>query len=215
MSFQISISPQEIEQLPLEAFEGEIKVISEKGEEFDRAIRYLRTRKVLGFDTESKPVFTPGHHSNGVALLQLSGEDRAFLFRVGKIGSLGKLKQILADPFITKVGAASIDDVHHLQRIEPFKERNFVDLQKMVWEYGIKDKSVKKMSAIILGVRISKAQQLSNWEADELSEAQMRYAATDAWICRKMYLKLKASKKHPLSPEQMMPPEQLAKLSAK
>ena len=81
----------------------------------------------------------------------------------------------------------------------------FIDLQKMVWEYGIKDKSVKKMAAIILDVKISKTQQLSNWEADELSESQQKYAATDAWICREMYLKLLCSEKNPLTPEQMMP----------
>jgi ribonuclease D len=72
----------------------------------------------------------------------------------------------------------------------------------MVWEYGIRDKSVKKMTAIILGVKISKAQQLSNWEAEKLSESQQKYAATDAWVCREMYLKLMASEKNPLTPEQ-------------
>ena len=90
-----------------------------------------------------------------------------------------------------------------MQHYCDFKAQSFVDLQKIVWEYGIKDKSVKKMAAIILGVRISKTQQLSNWEAETLSEAQKKYAATDAWICREMYLKLLGSEKHPLTPEQM------------
>jgi ribonuclease D len=150
-----------------------------------------------------------------VALVQLSGKDEAFLFRVQKLGMLGKLCHIFADPFILKVGAASSDDVRGLQRIQPFTERRFVDLQKMVWEYGIKDKSVKKMAAIILGVRISKTQQLSNWEAPVLSEAQLKYAATDAWICREMYLKLRRSRKEPLKLEQMLPPEQLLKMAKK
>ena len=86
-----------------------------------------------------------------------------------------------------------------------FEPSNFIDLQKIVWEYGIKDKSVKKMSAIILGVRISKTQQLSNWEAEILSEQQRLYAATDAWICREMYNKLMKSEKNPLSEEEMHP----------
>ena len=72
-------------------------------------------------------------------------------------------------------------------------------------EYGIRDKSVKKMTAIILGFKISKAQQLSNWEAETLSEAQQAYAATDAWVCRQMYIKLLSSEKNPLTPEQMLP----------
>lgn len=215
MSYQLSITPQEIEKLPLAAFEGKIHVISELGEEFENALKYLRRQKVLGFDTESKPVFTPGMRGNGVALVQLSGKDEAFLFRVQKLGMLSKLCHIFADPFILKVGAASSDDVRGLQRVQAFTGRKFVDLQKLVWEYGIKDKSVKKMAAIILGVRISKTQQLSNWEAPVLSDAQLKYAATDAWICREMYLKLRRSRKEPLSSEQMMPPEQLLKIAKK
>ena len=80
-----------------------------------------------------------------------------------------------------------------------------MDLQKIGWEYGIKDKAVKKLAANILGIRISKTQQLSNWEADKLSEAQRKYAATDAWVCREMYLRLMQSEKHPLTPEQLLP----------
>ena len=212
MAFQISITQEEIEKLPLQAFEGSITVIDEPGPDYDRAVRYLQRQKVIGFDTESRPVFTPGQHNHGVAILQLSGPDRAFLFRVRKMGMLGPVCRVMSNPRIIKVGAASGDDVHGLQRIEGFNARTFVDLQKMVWEYGIKDKSVKKMSAIILGVRISKTQQLSNWEADTLTEAQKKYAATDAWICREMYLKLCDSPRAPLTPEQMSTPEHLAKL---
>lgn len=212
MSFQLSITPQEIEKLPLAAFEGKIQVITGPGPDYDRAVKYLLRQKAVGFDTESKPVFTPGQHGNGVALLQLSGPERAFLFRVKELGQLGDVCQVLANPYILKVGAAVADDIRGLQRIQGFTPRNFVDLQQTVWKYGIKDKSVKKMSAIILGVRISKTQQLSNWEAATLNEAQQKYAATDAWICLQMYRKLQRSPKHPLTPEQMMTPEQLAKL---
>ena len=103
------------------------------------------------------------------------------------------------------MGAATLDDVRGLQKLTKFAPKGFVDLQNMVWEYGIRDKSVKKMTAIILGVKISKAQQLSNWEAEHLSESQQRYAATDAWVCREMYLKLMHSQKNPLTPEQLYP----------
>ena len=94
-----------------------------------------------------------------------------------------------------KVGAAVTDDIRGLQKYRDFSPRSFVDLQRIVGDYGIKDKSVKKMTAIILGFRISKTQQLSNWEAETLSESQIRYAATDAWVCREMYLKLMKSEK--------------------
>ena len=104
----------------------------------------------------------------------------------------------VADKNIIKVGAAIHDDIRGLQKLNGFEPGGFVDLQKIVWEWGIRDKSVKKMSAIILGFRISKTQQLSNWEAEKLSEQQCRYAATDAWVCREMYLKLRKSEKNPL-----------------
>ncbi len=203
--FQISISPEEISALELASFPGEIVLVDREGEELDKAVRYLKRQQVLGFDTETRPTFSPDQHSTGTALLQLSGGGKAFLFRLKKIGLPRPLAAILANPNIIKVGAATLDDVRGLQKITPFSPRGFVDLQSIVNEYGIRDKSVKKMTAIILGVKISKAQQLSNWEADRLSEFQQRYAATDAWVCREMYLKLLASEKHPLTPEQLNP----------
>lgn len=208
--FQISIQPEEIDKLKLAAFDGKITVIDKPGDEFDRAVAYLRRQKVIGFDTESRPCFTSFQPKGGVALLQLSGPKEAFLFRIKHVGMEKRLCRILSDEKIIKVGAAVHDDVRGLQKYTEFEARGFVDLQKIVWEYGIRDKSVKKMSAIILGVRISKTQQLSNWEAEVLSEAQRLYAATDAWVCREMYKALLKSEKHPLTPEEMIPPAQLA-----
>ena len=202
--FQISINPDEIAALPLATFPGEI-VIVDDAETLAQAVRYLKRQKVIGFDTETRPTFSPEQHSSGTAILQLSGSGKAFLFRLKKCGLPRELASILANPSIVKVGAATLDDIRGLQKITKFAAKNFVDLQNVVWEYGIRDKSVKKMAAIILGVKISKAQQLSNWEAEHLSEGQQKYAATDAWICREMYLKLLASEKNPLTPEQLHP----------
>ncbi len=204
--YKISISPEEIEKLEPASFPGKIKVVDSLGLEFLKAVRYLRKQKVLGFDTESRPCFSPGQPHYGVSLLQLSGQDKAYLFRIKLIGDIPKLlRAILSDESIIKVGAAVNDDVRGLEKHHDFQPKSFLDLQKMVWEYGIKDKSVKKMAAIILGIRISKTQQLSNWEAETLSDAQCAYAATDAWVCREMYMKLLASEKNPLTPEQMLP----------
>ena len=189
--YRISISPEEIEQLSTAAFPGRIEVIDSIGLDFFRAVRYLRRQSVIGFDTESRPCFSPNQPHYGVSLLQLSGKERAFLFRIKMMGDIPKaLRKILSDEKILKVGAAVNDDVRGLEKHHDFTPKSFVDLQKIVWEYGIKDKSVKKMAAIILGIRISKTQQLSNWEARELTVPQQRYAATDAWICREMYLEL-------------------------
>ena len=197
-----SISPEGIEKLEYASFPGKISVIDSVGAEFNRAIVYLRSQKVIGFDTETRPCFGPNQPRYGVSLLQLSGPEKAFLFRVKNMGMHRRLCNLLSDKRIVKVGAAIHDDIRGLQKLKEFTPGNFVDLQKIVWEYGIRDKSVKKMTAIILGFRISKTQQLSNWEADTLSESQCRYAATDAWVCREMYLKLMKSEKNPLQIEQ-------------
>ncbi len=193
-----SITTGEIEHLEYASFPGNIYVIDGVGAEFNMAVNYLRAQKIIGFDTETRPCFSPNQPRYEVSLLQLSGPDKAFLFRLNKIGLHRRLCNILSSERIVKVGAAIHDDIRGLQRLRDFKAEAFVDLQKIGWEWGIRDKAVKKMAAIILGIRISKTQQLSNWEADKLSESQCKYAATDAWVCREMYLKLLASEKNPL-----------------
>lgn len=187
--------------LPLIFFEGKIHIIDSVGHDFDKAVRYLSHRKAIGFDTETRPVFTPHAQQNGVALLQLSSGRHAFLFRTNKTGLDESLAALLANPKVLKIGASVHDDIRGLQKLYPFQPAGFVDLQRICGEWGIKDKSVKKLCAIIMGRRISKTQQLSNWEAPKLSDAQKIYAATDAWICREMYFKLLDSPKVKTEPE--------------
>lgn len=198
-----SISTEELGKLEYESFPGRIHVIDSVGAEFNRAIAYLRSQKIIGFDTETRPCFGPNQPRYGVSLLQLSGPEKAYLFRVKDMGMHRRLCNLLADKRIIKVGAAIHDDIRGLQKLRDFQADGFVDLQKIVADYGIRDKSVKKMTAIILGFRISKTQQLSNWEAETLSESQCKYAATDAWVCREMYLKLMRSEKNPLKEEKV------------
>ena len=198
-----SITPKEMENLEFASFPGKIHVIDSVGAEFNRAIAYLRSQKIIGFDTETRPTFSQDQPRYGVALLQLSGPDKAFLFRINKMGMHRRLCNLMASEKIVKVGAAIHDDIKGLQKKHDFVPASFVDLQKIVCEWGIRDKSVKKMAAIILGFRVSKTQQLSNWEAERLSESQAKYAATDAWVCREMYLKLLASEKNPLKEENL------------
>lgn len=197
-----TITPKDIEKLEYASFPGKIQVIDSVGADFNRAIVYLRSQKIIGFDTETRPCFSADQPRYGVALLQLSGPEKAFLFRVNKTGMHRRLCNLLANPKIIKVGAAVHDDIRGLQKHRNFVAAGFVDLQKIVWEWGIRDKAVKKMAAIILGYRISKTQQLSNWEAEQLTDSQCKYAATDAWVCREMYLKLMRSEKNPLVQEE-------------
>lgn len=175
-----TISNESLAELPLNAFEGEIFVV-ENDLQSQSAIEYLKTQNILGFDTETKPAFKRGQ-VNKVALLQLSSGDRAFLFRINKMGFPNSLKSILADAKITKVGVAIRDDIKALQKINSFLPKGFIELQEEVKGYGIQNFSLKKIAGIVLGVRISKSQRLSNWEADELTVPQQKYAATDAWV---------------------------------
>lgn len=190
MTFPPHIATEQIEQLPLADFTGSIIVIDSQDREYHRAIEALRKEKVIGFDTETKPCFIAHAPKNRMALLQLSTEDKAYIFRLQQLGLPDELCQILSSPAIIKVGAAVRDDINGLNTYARFTSRGFADLQTLAEKFGIEEKSVRKMSAIILGVRVSKSQQLSNWESSRLTDAQLKYAAIDAWVCRQMYLKL-------------------------
>jgi ribonuclease D len=183
--FKENISKEELTELPLKWFEGEIIVINSK-EKIAAAVEILSKESLLGFDTETKPSFKKGV-INKVALLQLSAKNKAFLFQLHKIGLPEVVCRILANPEIVKTGVAIHDDIKGLQNWKNFKPGGFKDLQDHAKSLGITDFSLKKLAAITCGFRISKGQQLSNWEADELSEAQQIYAATDAWAALEIF----------------------------
>lgn len=185
-----SITNEAIAQLPIVQFQGNIRVIDHMPK-FRKAIDEIKSLKLLGFDTESKPSFKRGQQ-NRVSLLQLASVDTCFLFRLNKIGFPDELIEILSDKEIKKVGLSVQDDFRELMKIKRFVPQNFVDLQQIIEQFGIKEKSLKKLTALVLGYRISKRQQTSNWESETLSEAQLIYAATDAWVCLEIYKKLNA-----------------------
>ncbi|MDR0692342.1 MAG: 3'-5' exonuclease domain-containing protein 2 [Prevotellaceae bacterium] len=172
-------------------FEGKTIVV-DNPEKCAGAIAYLSQQKILGFDTETRPAFNRiESQTRKVALLQLSDDKRAYLFRLNKIGLPESICNLLADPKVIKIGAAVHDDIKTLQRLTPFLPKSFIDIQKVVEQYGfVQYKALKTLSELILNATISKSQRLSNWERPDLSDAQQRYAATDAWICREIYLKL-------------------------
>lgn len=194
MAFASRVTVDEIDGLEIATFPGEITVVPTCNcPEFDQAMEYLGTQQAIGFDTETKPCFVPKVPRNKMAILQLSGADKAYIFRLQQVGVPPKLAALLGNPDILKIGAAVHDDIRGLQEYRRFIPKGFVDLQRLAPAYGIEEKSVRKMAAIILKRRVSKSQQLSNWESSHLSEAQLRYAAIDAWICREMYYKLLAN----------------------
>ncbi len=174
-----------IQTLPRELFEGRIFVIFTEREAL-KAVEYLLQQDVLGFDTETRPSFKKGN-SHQVARLQVSSHDTCFLFRLNRIGITDSLVRLLEDCSITKVGLSLQDDLRMLNQRRNFTPGTFVELQKEVKDIGIEDNSLQKIYANLFGKKISKNQQLSNWEAETLTEAQQRYAATDAWACIKIH----------------------------
>lgn len=183
---------KDITLLPKAEFKGKIFIIiSEK--ESDKAVQFLLKQKILGIDTETRPSFRRGQHYK-VALLQVSTHDTCFLFRLNRIGITDSIKKLLEDCNTIKVGLSLKDDLRSLSERDDFVPGMFIDIQNEVKEIGIQDLSLQKIYANLFGMKITKNQQLTNWEADALTEAQKTYAATDAWACIQIYEEIKRLK---------------------
>lgn len=178
-----------ISELPKVLFKGRIIVILSAGET-ESAVRYLLSHQILGLDTETRPSFHRGMSFN-VSLLQVSTIDTCFLFRLNHTGLTPSLIRLLEDTTVPKIGLSLKDDFSMLTKRSTFKPGSFIDLQNEVKKIGVEDLSLQKLYANFFGEKISKAQRLSNWEADVLTEKQKRYAATDAWACIKIYEEFK------------------------
>ncbi len=177
-----------IGELPRVVFEGRIVVVLTESEA-RKAVDYLLSQPLLGVDTETRPTFKKGP-MRLPALLQVSSHDVCFLFRLCQMGMSPSVKRLLEDQTVPKIGLSWSDDMHQLTRLGDLRSGNFIDLQDHVREIGIQDMSLQKLYANFFSLRISKRQQLSNWEADILSDKQKQYAATDAWACIMLYEEL-------------------------
>lgn len=186
--YQENITPEELAECELSWFKGEI-VMVEEIRTFHEVFPRLLGEELLGFDTETKPTFRKGS-KNRVSLIQLSTGTLACLFRINKLGLPDELIRLLSDPNVIKAGVAVHDDIKFLKGLKKFDPSGFVDLQSYVKDFGIQSSGLKKLAAIVLGFRISKRQQVTDWEAVQLTPAQQIYAATDAWVCHQIYKKL-------------------------
>ena len=186
--YKENITVEELAEHELSWFKGEIVLVDNLKTFYEIFPKLLRT-DLLGFDTETRPTFRKGR-KNAVSLIQLSTEDLACLFRINKIGIPDELADLLSDPSVIKTGVAVHDDIKFLKSVRKFNPEGFVDLQTLVKDFGIQSSGLKKLTAIVLGFRISKRQQVTDWEAEQLTEAQQIYAATDAWVCHQIYKKL-------------------------
>jgi ribonuclease D len=180
------ISKTEINQLPMQAYEGPIYLYN-RAEAADAAAEMLLSETLLGFDTETRPAFNKGE-SYDPSLLQFSTEEAVHLFQIQQCGLTPNLLKILSSPDIIKAGVALDRDVAELKALAPFNPAGFVELATPAKEAGIKNLGLRGLTALLFGIRISKKEQVSNWAKKELSDSQQIYAATDAWLGRKIYL---------------------------
>ena len=180
-----SITKDEIKHLPLEFYTGPISILTNEAE-LASAMPVIKASETLGIDTETKPNFVKGKF-NRVALLQLATRSHVYLFPLHRFGMPAGLKAILESKQHKKIGVATAQDMKELRRDFGVKANNLLDLNQFARKRGYKNVGVRNLAALILQIRVSKSQQMSNWESFPLSEAQARYAATDAWVCLEMY----------------------------
>lgn len=183
------LSKEEINELPMLAYEGEVLLVETEGE-LHRALGRLRGETLLGFDTESRPSFKKGK-VYPTSLIQLAGSDVVALIRLNQAPFTETLAALLADPGVIKAGVAIREDMRSLQKLHGFTPRGLADLAEMAKKNGIKAQGLRTLAAHLMGGRISKAAQCSNWAKKTLTPQQIRYAATDAWIGRELYLRMR------------------------
>jgi ribonuclease D len=183
-----TITHDEVNSLPLKAFDGKIVLIDDPAK-LDKAIQEVAKHRLVGFDTETRPSFKKGQHYK-VSLLQLALDKKVFLIRLNHTGITDELIALFENENVIKTGVGLRDDLVALQKLRKFHPKGFEDLAVISKKSGLLVESLKKLTALLLGFRISKSAQTSNWEAISLSEKQLEYAATDAWVCLEIHKKL-------------------------
>lgn len=185
MEYPKSITKDEINELPMLKFQGEIILITNQQSAI-RAVNELKKESILGFDTETRPSFKKGE-TYDVSLLQLSNEKASFLFRLHKFDFPRELADLLADDNIVKAGVAIRDDVKALQKLHPFEEGGFFELADEAKKQNYQNFGLRALTAIFLGQRLSKKAKITNWEQARLTQAQLEYAALDSWVGLQIY----------------------------
>jgi ribonuclease D len=188
LPWPVQIDKASINDLPLLQFKGKIRIITNK-KSLEKAIETLNSAKVLGFDTETRPAFKKGE-SYDISLIQFSTEDEAFLIRINRSEMPQAICDILSNPNIIKTGIALHDDIKGLQKIKPFEANSFVDLSDIGKKMKIKQLGLRNLAGMLLGGRVSKSAKLSNWNAPQLTQSQVIYAATDAYVSLLLYLEM-------------------------
>ncbi len=184
-----SIDKSVINELPLTKYEGNIKIIQNQ-DELGTAITNILNEDILGFDIETKPTFKKGL-SHNPSIMQIAGKNSVYLFYLKNFECYNLIGKILSNANIVKTGVAIHEDIKKLQELIDFEPAGFVELSDITKGIGIINTGLRSLAAIFLNVRISKTVQISNWDRQPLSNAQVHYAATDAWVSREIYVSLK------------------------
>ena len=184
------VSRDEVNELPVRRYEGPV-VLVETAPMLEAAMADLRAERVAGFDTETRPAFKVGQ-SYPPALAQLATARAVYLFQLQQLDFEPELAELMASERLVKAGVSVRDDVRALKKLYAFSERQVVDLGDMVKRHGLKQSGVRNLAGLFLGYRVPKGAKTTNWAAPRLSAQQITYAATDAWVCRELYLKFEA-----------------------
>ncbi len=181
---------EQINTLPIWSYTGKIYFLANK-DQAETVSKNLRQQTLLGFDTETRPAFRKGQKFQP-ALLQLATDQAVYLFQLKKTGLPASLLAVLEDSSVIKAGVATRDDIRELRTVKEFQPHGFVDLSEISHRNNLQNHGLRTMSAALLGIRISKRARQSNWAKNNLTQTQIRYAATDAWLSRELYLKMQS-----------------------
>jgi ribonuclease D len=182
-----SISKEVLANLPIQRYEGEVRMVA-TAQDVEQALADIRRETVVGLDTETRPSFSKGE-SYLPCLVQVATARAVYLFQLSEVNAFPLVTELLQASPISKAGVALAHDLRSLKRVFPFEERNVIDLGLVARACGLGQTGLRNLAGIFLGIRIPKGNRTSNWAARHLSQAQITYAATDAWVCRELFLR--------------------------
>ena len=187
--FLRAVSREEINELPIRRYDGEVRLVA-SAQDLEPAMEDLLGETVIGFDTETRPAFHVGE-TYLPCLAQAATARAVVLFQLARADFSAPLAEILSSEGIVKAGVGLEDDLRQMKKLFAFEQNAVVDLGTVARSHGLKQSGVRYLAALFLGIRIPKGTKTSNWAARRLSPQQVAYAATDAWVCRELYLRFR------------------------
>jgi ribonuclease D len=150
----------------------------------------IRAERVLGFDTETRPAFRKGEH-HLPSLVQAATARAVYVFPLRQMDCSAAIAEFLGARHIVKIGVSVAHDLRELKLVFPLEAASVLDAGTVVQRFGLEQTGLRNLAALFLGFRIPKGTRTSNWAARRLSPSQLTYAATDAWVCRELFLRFR------------------------